>query len=310
VLLYTDGTVQVNHAGTEMGQGLHTKVRAVAAEELGVHPDQVRVMVTSTDKVPNTVATAASSGSDLNGAAVKDACRVLRERIGPVAAEMLGAPVEDLLYAGGQIHGNDKSVSVASVATAAWVRRIPLSAHGFYATPGVAYNRMIGRGTPFFYFAFGAAVVEVEVNGFTGEHALRRVDILHDVGDSLVPSVDVGQVEGAFVQGMGWLTMEELRTDARGRLVTQGPSTYKIPAAGDVPLDWHVRLLDRAPQPGVVGGSKAVGEPPFMLAIGVVGALRDAIAAFRPAGEIVRLTLPATPEAILRAVMAVAESGP
>ena len=305
VLVYADGTVQLNHGGTEMGQGLHTKMLTVCAHELGVPVDAIRIMTTATDKVPNTSATAASSGSDLNGQAVAAAASELRERMRPVAASLLELPPEDaaaLRFEGGAVTHppTAKSVPFAKVATQAWVERVSLSATGFYATPGVGYDHATGSGTPFYYFAYGAVVCEVEVNGLTGEHRMLRADILHDVGTSLVPTIDRGQVEGGFVQGVGWLTCEEVLFRDDGTPVTTGPSTYKIPAIGDVPLDFRVDLLPKAPQPGVIHGSKAVGEPPFMLAIGAVTALRDAIAGFGP-GE-VELSLPATPEAILRAV--------
>ena len=305
VLIYADGTVQVNHGGTEMGQGLHTKMIAVTAHELGVPIRSVRLMTTSTDKVPNTSATAASSGTDLNGAAIVDACRQLRKRLKPVAADMIGCPPERVRFGNGKVFDAASrltSVPFGEVTQQAWVRQISLAASGFYATPGIAYDPEKGRGRPFYYFAYGGAVTEVEVNGLTGEHRLRRVDLLHDVGASLVPSIDRGQVEGGFVQGLGWLTMEEvLYRD--GVLLTHGPSTYKIPAMGDVPLDFRTELLQKAPQEGVVGGSKAVGEPPFMLAISAVTALRHAITAFGEPGAEVALTLPATPEAVLRAVV-------
>jgi xanthine dehydrogenase large subunit len=304
VLVYTDGSVQVNHGGTEMGQGLHTKIRAVAADGLGVPPTAVRLMTTATDKVPNTSATAASSGTDLNGAAVARACETLRERMRPVAADLLGgAPLDDVIFRDGAVHGPDgATVPFAQVANACWARQISLAATGYYATPGIAYDADAGRGRPFFYFAFGGAVSEVEVNGLTGEYRVQRVDILHDVGRSLAPDIDRGQVEGAFVQGMGWLTCEDPRVDPSGRPLTTGPSTYKIPAVGDVPLDLRVDLLPRAPNEQVVGGSKAVGEPPFLLGISVISALRDAIAAFGPGGVPVELELPATPESVLRAI--------
>ena len=311
VLVYADGTVQVNHGGTEMGQGLHTKMQAVAADALGLSVAEVRVMHTRTDKVPNTSATAASSGSDLNGAAVLAACSRIRERMAGVAAGMLGgAASQGLVFDAGQIRTRaGEGVPFAAVAAECQMQRVPLFATGSYATPGIAYDAQAGRGTPFFYYAFGAALSEVEVSALTGEYRVRRVDILHDVGDSLVPSIDRGQVEGAFVQGMGWLTCEELRRDGAGRLLTRGPGTYKIPAAGDVPLDLRVALLDRADNPRVVGGSKAVGEPPFMLAISVVSALRHAIAAFGDGGAPVDLALPATPEAVLRAIVAQHQAG-
>lgn len=303
VLIYTDGSVQLNHGGTEMGQGLHTKMLAVCAHELGARLEKIRAMPTATDKVPNTSATAASSGSDLNGMAVQRACAELRERVRPLAAELLGCvDPAAVVFADGAAHAPDgRAVAWPELARAAWMRRIPLSAAGYYATPDIAYDRAAGRGKPFHYYAYGAAVSEVELCGLTGEHRLRRVDILHDVGRSLVPTIDRGQVEGGFVQGLGWLTCEELVWDARGRLLTYGPSTYKIPAIGDCPEDFRVTLLERADQDNTIHGSKAVGEPPFMLALSVVAALRHAVAAFGP-GE-VQLQIPCTPEALLRAIV-------
>ena len=306
VLVYTDGTVQLNHGGTEMGQGLHVKMITVCAHGLGLPAADVRIMNTATDKVPNTSATAASSGSDLNGQAVEDACRTLRDRMRPVAAQLLGLdPVEaaDITFSGGQVGLGDRTVSFREVASACWASRVSLAATGFYGTPGVAYSHETGSGRPFYYYAYGASVVELEVSGLTGEMRILRADLLHDVGASLVPTIDIGQVEGAFVQGVGWLTDEELLLDDAGRVITSGPSTYKIPAVGDVPLDLRVHLLERAPQPGVIHGSKAVGEPPFMLAIAVVTALRHAIGAFGAPGEVVDLTPPCTPETILRAIV-------
>ncbi|SEK37556.1 xanthine dehydrogenase, molybdenum binding subunit apoprotein [Stigmatella aurantiaca] len=308
VVIYADGGVQLNHGGTEMGQGLHTKMRAVCAHELGISVERVRVMNTATDKVPNTSATAASSGSDLNGQAVKAACETLRERLRPIAARLLQVERgegEALCFASGQVFHPERpqrSVSFAEVTQAAYLAQVSLSATGYYRTPDITYDRVAGRGKPFHYFAFGAAVVEVEVSSLTGEHRVRRVDILHDVGNSLVPTIDKGQVEGGFVQGLGWLTCEEVLFDKKGRLLTHSPDTYKIPALGDVPEDFRTALLERAPQEDTIHGSKAVGEPPFMLAIGVVTALRHAIGAFAPPGAHVHLASPATPEAILRAV--------
>lgn len=302
VLVYADGSVQVNHGGTEMGQGLHTKMLAVAAHELGVPVDRIRVMTTATDKVPNTSATAASSGSDLNGAAVKKACERLRTRLQTVAAEMLGLPAhEPLTFANGQVSAAERSVTFAEVAARAYAQQVSLAATGYYRTPDIAYDPKVGRGKPFHYFAYGGAVIEVEVNGLTGEHRLVRVDILHDVGDSLVPTIDRGQIEGGFIQGLGWLTCEEL-VWRDGVLATHSPDTYKIPAMSEAPPDFHVRLLSGAPQTDVVHGSKAVGEPPFMLALGVVTALREAVAGFLPDGAEVDLAIPCTPEAVLRAI--------
>jgi xanthine dehydrogenase large subunit len=311
VMLYTDGSVQLNHGGTEMGQGLHTKMRALCAHELGVPVERVRVMHTATDKVPNTSATAASSGTDLNGQAVKEACEVLRARLAPVALGLLELEPRNeglargVVFAGGQVTHParpERTLRFAEVVHKAYLAQLSLSATGYYRTPDITYDRSTGRGKPFHYYAFGAAVVEVELSGLTGEHRVRRVDVLHDVGASLVPSIDVGQVEGGFIQGLGWLTSEEVLFDGQGRLVTHSPDTYKIPAVGDAPEDFHVRLLERAPQEDTVHGSKAVGEPPFMLALGVVTALRHAVSAFGRVGEPVTLASPATPEALLRAV--------
>jgi xanthine dehydrogenase large subunit len=307
VLVYADGTVQLNHGGIEMGQGLHTKMLAVCSDTLGVSLPRIRVLNTSTEKVPNTSATAASSGSDLNGQAVRDACETLRARIAPIAGDLLGCATAEVRFAGDAVHApSGRTVPFAEVAATCWLRQVSLSATGFYRTPGIAYDKATGRGTPFFYYAWGAAVFEVELNGLTGEHVIRRVDVLHDVGDSLNPSLDIGQVEGAIVQGIGWLTNEEVLFRANGAVLTRGPSTYKVPAAGDVPGAFHVALLEHATQPGTIGGSKAVGEPPLVLAIGVVGALRHAVGGFsKVAGAPVALGLPATPERLLGAVEAV-----
>jgi xanthine dehydrogenase large subunit len=293
-----------------MGQGLHTKMLAICAHELGVPPERVRVMNTATDKVPNTSATAASSGSDLNGQAVKQACETLRERLRPVAARLLGVPAEsakELLFAGGKVFLSSRpelALPFEKVTGEAYLQQVSMSATGFYKTPDISFDRATGKGKPFHYFAYGAAVSEVELSGLTGEHRVRRVDILHDVGSSLVPTIDRGQIEGAFVQGVGWLTCEELRFDDRGFLRTHSPDTYKIPAFGDAPLDFRVQLLERAAQDDVIHGSKAVGEPPFMLALSTLAALRDAVAAFGPKGREVTLAVPATPEALLFAIEA------
>jgi xanthine dehydrogenase large subunit len=282
VLVYRDGSVQVNHGGAEMGQGLHTKIRQIAADGLGVPVETIRVMPTRTDKVPNTSATAASAGSDLNGAAVMDACRQIRERLAPVMAEMPEA-------------------SFATVVETAYKRRIPLFAQGFYRTPEIHYDPKTGMGRPFYYFAYAAAVSEVEVDGFTGDSTIRRVDILEDVGDSVSPLIDRGQIEGGFVQGLGWLTIEELVWDGQGRLATAGASTYKLPSWPEMPPEFHVSFLERAAEPGVIMGSKAVGEPPLMLAFSAREAIRAAVAAFGPA-KVICLDSPATPERVYWAI--------
>ena len=297
VLMYSDGSAQVNHGGTEMGQGLHTKILGVAMKELGLPSDRIRLMHTRTDKVPNTSATAASSGSDLNGMAVADACRQLRERLAPLAAEKLGCAPEEIVFEEGDAKGPVGSVPVDQLAGIAYTRRISLAASGFYATPDLKWDWSVGKGRPFHYFACGAAVSEVEVDGFTGMIRVNRVDILHDVGDSLNPAVDRGQIEGGFVQGMGWLTGEELKWNDKGVLLTHGASTYAIPAISDVPEDLRVALLKDAAQERTIHGSKAVGEPPLMLAISVREAIRDAVAAFGATGEF-DLPSPCTGEAV------------
>jgi xanthine dehydrogenase molybdopterin binding subunit/xanthine dehydrogenase small subunit len=314
VVIYRDGTVQVNHGGTEMGQGLATKMQGVAMRALGLPSSHVRVMKTQTDKVPNTSATAASSGADLNGAAVQAACETLRERLAPVAVAMINAATDAVHHAravrfeDARVYASGDPATVLrfeEVVERAYLQQVSLAATGFYRTPGLAYDKARGHGRPFHYFACGAAVSEVEVDGLTGMKRTRRVDVLHDVGDSLNRAIDRGQIEGAFVQGMGWLTGEELKWDARGRLLTHSASTYMIPTIGDAPAELHVALLDGAAQPGVVYGSKAVGEPPLMLAISVREALRDAVAAFgEGAPGVVELPCPATHEAIFHAVAA------
>ena len=313
VHIYTDGSIQLNHGGTEMGQGLHSKMLVVASRVLGVSIERIRVMVTSTDKVPNTSATAASSGSDLNGQAVKAACETLLARLAPVAARKLGADAEDIVFANDRafVRGApERGLDFGELACAAHAARVSLSATGFYRTPGLSWDAAAGHGQPFYYFAFGAAVSEVEVCGYTGVHRLRRADLLHDVGTSLIENIDRGQVEGGFVQGMGWLTCEELRWDAAGRLLTDAPSTYKIPTVGEVPEDFRVALFERPEPPttSVIFHSKAVGEPPLMLALSVREAIRDAVAAFGDVSQ-VALASPSTPEAILTAIERVRSGG-
>ncbi|OYV99981.1 MAG: xanthine dehydrogenase molybdopterin binding subunit, partial [Acidobacteria bacterium 37-65-4] len=256
VLIFRDGSVQVNQGGTEMGQGLYTKIQQIAADGLGIPLDRVRVMSTRTDKVPNTSATAASSGTDLNGAAVADACAQLKARLTAAAA-------------------GDTSLTFPEICEAAYRQRVPLFAQGYYRTPGIHFDPKTGRGKPFHYFAFGAAVSEIEVDGFTGDYRLLRTDILQDVGDSISPIVDRGQIEGGFIQGVGWLTIEELLWDEHGRVATSSASTYKLPSWSEVPEVFNVNVLTRATQPNVVMGSKAIGEPPLMLAISVREAIRD-----------------------------------
>lgn len=308
ILIYQDGSIQLNHGGTEMGQGLHTKMLQVASQALGVSMQRFRMMPTSTDKVPNTSATAASSGADLNGQAVKDACETLKARLATIAAKQLDLDsAAELIFADDSIyHPNHPTrLAFAAVVQQAYYDRVSLSATGYYRTPNIYFDAQTGKGQPFYYYAFGACVSEVEIDGFTGTFKLRQVDIVHDVGASLNPLIDLGQIEGGFVQGLGWLTMEELVWDQQGRLRTDAPSTYKIPTISEVPEHFHVHLLERAAQDGVIYGSKAVGEPPFMLAISVREAIRAAVAAFGQQPTDVPLAAPATPEAILRAIEAV-----
>ena len=312
VHVYKDGSVLINHGGTEMGQGLHTKMLQVAATALGVPLSAVRLAPTRTDKVPNTSATAASSGADLNGGAVKNACEQIRARIADVAAGELGVHPDDVRFSNGIVSGladTDAELTFAEVVHLAYFRRVQLWAAGFYRTAGLHWDAKNMRGEPFKYFAYGAAASEVEVDGFTGAYRLRRVDIAHDVGDSLSPLIDLGQVEGGFVQGAGWLTLEDLRwdtsdRDSRGRLATQAASTYKLPSFSEMPEDFRVTLLEKAAEDGAVYGSKAVGEPPLMLAFSVREALREAVAAFGPPGHQVDLGCPSTPEQVFWAVRA------
>ncbi|MBM7503950.1 xanthine dehydrogenase molybdopterin binding subunit [Agromyces aurantiacus] len=312
VHVYKDGSVLVNHGGTELGQGLHTKMLQVAATALGVRMSAVRLAPTRTDKVPNTSATAASSGADLNGAAVKDACDQIRGRMAPVAARLLGIDEADVRFAAGRVSGPDPdgtSLGFDEVAEAAYADRVQLFAAGFYRTEGLGWEPGAMQGHPFKYFAYGVAASEVEVDGFTGATRLLRTDIVHDVGDSLSPIIDLGQVEGAFMQGVGWLALEELRWDTsdgpgRGRLLTQSASTYKLPSFSELPDELNVHFLERATEDGAVYGSKAVGEPPFMLAFSVREAIREAVAAFGPEGYSVELGSPATPEAVFWAIEA------
>ena len=306
VHVYKDGSVLINHGGTEMGQGLHTKMIQVAATTLGVPLAKVRLAPTRTDKVPNTSATAASSGADLNGGAVKDACEQIRARLEQVASGGLGVAAADVRFVGGRatsVGKEDVSIEWDDLVRTAYFQRVQLFAAGYYRTEGLHWDSTVMRGSPFKYFAYGAAATEVEVDGFTGAYTTRRVDIVHDVGDSLSPLIDIGQIEGGYVQGAGWLTLEDLRWDEsdgphRGRLATQAASTYKLPSFSEMPADFRVTLLERAHEEGAVYGSKAVGEPPLMLAFAVREALRQAAAAFGPVGTSVDLASPATPEAV------------
>ncbi|WP_367615114.1 xanthine dehydrogenase molybdopterin binding subunit [Rhodoplanes serenus] len=301
VHVYQDGSVHLNHGGTEMGQGLFQKVAQIAAEEFGIGLDRVRITPTTTDKVPNTSPTAASSGTDLNGMAVQAAARVIKGRMAAFAAETWSVPADQVVFQDDHVLIGNQRVPFGELARLAHAARVSLSSTGFYKTPTLHWDRAKATGRPFFYYAWGAAVSEVVIDVTTGETKVLRVDILHDVGRSLNPAIDIGQIEGGFVQGMGWLTTEELVFDAEGRLLTHAPSTYKIPVASDVPADFRVALFDGENREETIYRSKAVGEPPFMLAISVFCAIADAVEAASPGGGL-RLDAPATPEAIVRAV--------
>lgn len=305
VLVYADGSIQLNHGGTEMGQGLYIKVAQVVADVFAVPLERVRITATRTDKVPNTSATAASSGADLNGMAAQDAAQHIRERLAAFAAERAGVAADDVRFTPAGVVAGDTITPFAELCRAAHLARISLASTGFYATPHIAYDRAKHQGRPFLYFAYGAAMSEVAVDVLTGEHRVLAVDILHDVGRSLNPAIDLGQIEGGFIQGMGWLTTEELVFGEDGRLLTHAPSTYKIPTANDRPARMSVRIWqDGCNVQPTIHRSKAVGEPPFMLAISVFSALTQAVAAAVPGKGLPSLDAPATPERILAAIAA------
>ena len=302
VHVYTDGSVLVNHGGTEMGQGLHTKVAQIVADELGVPMHQVRVSASDTSKVPNASATAASAGTDLNARAAQYAAAQVRSSLAQFVAGLDGCGAGAVRFAGGQVHTPQRSHSFNEVVRQAYANRIQLWSDGFYRTPKIHYDKTTLTGRPFYYFAYGAACTEVAIDTLTGESRVLKVDILHDVGHSINPAIDVGQIEGGFVQGMGWLTTEQLVWNDKGHLSTHAPSTYKIPATGDVPAHFKIDFWPEPNREDNVFGSKAVGEPPFMLAISVFEALRDAVASTKPAGALVNLVAPATAENVWRAL--------
>ncbi len=307
--VYTDGTVHLNHGGTEMGQGLFTKVAQVVAEELQIDIDRIKITASDTSKVPNASATAASSGSDLNGKAAQAAARTIKSRLTRFAAEHFRVAESEVTFRNNAITAGSETVTFAELVHLAWFARVSLSSTGFYRTPKIHYDRSTFSGRPFFYYAYGAAVTEVLIDTLTGEYRMLRVDILHDCGRSLNPAIDLGQIEGGFIQGAGWLTSEELAWNADGALTTHAPSTYKIPVCSDLPEDFRVEILESGKnREDTIFRSKAVGEPPLMLALSVFFALRDAVAACGPAGCRPPLSAPATPEAVLDAAMAVDES--
>jgi xanthine dehydrogenase large subunit len=306
VHVYVDGSVLVNHSATEMGQGVNTKVCQVVAQELGVPLESVRSTATDTEKVANTSATAASTGSDMNGQAARTAARTVRDRLADVAGRILEVDAAEVCFADGQVTGGGRSIPFREVTAAAYARRVQLWSDGFYATPGLHWDVRTMQGRPFHYFCYGAAVSEVAIDTLTGETRVLRADLLQDVGRSLNPAVDIGQIEGAYVQGVGWLTQEEVRWDeATGRLLTLAPTTYKLPTAHDVPPDLRTRLFEHAEEPDTIHGSKAVGEPPLLLAFSAFLAIRDAISAVGQHRVVPSLDAPATPEEVLRSVAAV-----
>jgi xanthine dehydrogenase molybdopterin binding subunit len=319
VHIYNDGTIAVNHGGTEMGQGLNTKIHGIAADAFGVSPEFIKISVTSTSKVPNTSPTAASSGSDLNGMAVKNAIDKLKSRLAEVALVDLKSKLKNDSINIDLITFSDTSVFATShpetkipfkdLVKQAYLNQVSLSATGFYKTPGIFYDRELGKGNPFYYYAYGMSVSEVEVDVLTGESKLLRSDILHDVGDSLNPDIDLGQIEGGFIQGVGWVTTEEIKWDKKGHLLTHSPDTYKIPTVNDIPDIFNVALLEGYPNEGTLRKSKAVGEPPLMLAFSVWLAIKDAVSAvgnheFEPA-----FSLPATAEVVLLSIEEIKKKG-
>ena len=297
--IYMDGSVSVNHGGTEMGQGLNTKMAQVCADGLGIYLKLVRVTGTDTQKVPNASATSASSGADINGAAIMNATAQMRARLAPVVANMLGCKDTDVSFSNNMAHGGGKSVEWTAVAKQAWMDRVGLSVTGFYMTPEIKYDFATLTGHAFYYYCYGASVSEVEIDTRTGEYWIKAVDIVHDAGKSINPAIDKGQIEGGYVQGMGWLTMEECIWDKKGKFLTHGPSTYKIPVAGDIPEHFNVTLFDGSNLKPTPFYSKAVGEPPLMLALSTFFALRDAVSASADHKTVVHMSAPATPEKIL-----------
>ncbi|OCX92137.1 MAG: xanthine dehydrogenase molybdopterin binding subunit [Pseudomonas sp. CO183] len=300
VHVYTDGSIHLNHGGTEMGQGLNTKVAQVVAEVFQVDIERIQITATNTDKVPNTSPTAASSGADLNGKAAQNAAQTIKQRLVEFAARKWQIFEEDIEFKNGQVRLRDQYISFDELIQQAYFGQVSLSSTGFYRTPKIYYDRSQARGRPFYYFAYGAACSEVIVDTLTGEYKMLRSDILHDVGASLNPAIDIGQVEGGFVQGLGWLTMEELVWNDKGKLMTNGPASYKIPAVADMPLDLRVKLVENRKNPeDTVFHSKAVGEPPFMLGISVWCAIKDAVASLADYRAQPQIDAPATPERVL-----------
>ncbi|QDG38137.1 xanthine dehydrogenase molybdopterin binding subunit [Alteromonas mediterranea] len=307
VHIYTDGSIQINHGGTEMGQGLHTKIGQIAANEFGIDLDMIEVTATRTDKVPNTSPTAASSGTDMNGKAVQNACITLKTRLAKCYAESLGLGerVDEVVFTDQHVVLGKHSITFPELVQQAYFARVSLSSTGFYKTPKLQYNRDTGEGRPFFYFAYGVSMSEVSIDTLTGEYTVDEVNVIHDVGSSLNPAIDIGQIEGAFIQGMGWLTTEDLKWNESGKLISENMATYKIPAIGDTPKVFNVKLFGRKNAEDSIYHSKAVGEPPFMLAISVWCAIKDAISSLSGYTLDPQLDTPATPERVLDAIAAI-----
>lgn len=319
VNIYNDGTIAVNHGGTEMGQGLHTKILGIAAAEFGVSPEIIKISNTNTSRVPNAAATAASSGSDLNGMAVKNAIDKLKQRLAEVAVTELKSKlnidsirIDQILFSDNTVFFESNSeitIPFRQLVKQAYLSQVSLSATGFYKTPGIYFDRETGKGNPFYYYAYGMAVSEVEIDVLTGESKLLQTDILHDVGDSLNPEIDMGQIEGGFIQGVGWVTTEEIKWDTKGHLLTHSPDTYKIPTVNDIPAIFNVHLLEGYPNEGTIRKSKAVGEPPLMLAFSVWLAIKDAVSAVGNHEIEPEFSLPATAEVVLRSIHEIKKKG-
>jgi xanthine dehydrogenase large subunit len=301
--IYTDGSIHLNHGGTEMGQGLNIKVAQIVAQEFQVDIDQVQITATNTDKVPNTSPTAASSGADLNGKAAQNAAQTIKRRLVDFASAHFKVSEEEVIFKNGIIQIRDKYMPFVELVQLAYFNQVSLSSTGFYRTPKIYYDHQKASGRPFYYYAYGASCSEVVIDTLTGEYKILRADILHDVGASLNPAIDIGQIEGGFIQGVGWLTTEELVWNEQGKLMTNGPASYKIPAIADMPIDFRTHLLENRSNPeDTVFNSKAVGEPPFMLGMSVWSAIKDAVASVAVDGAIAKLDTPATPERVLWAV--------
>jgi xanthine dehydrogenase large subunit len=302
VNIYTDGSVLVNHGGIEMGQGLYTKVKQVVVEMLGIDEQNIRVNATNTSKVPNTSATAASTGSDINGMAVKNAIEQIITRMVDYLGKLWNtSSLPDLVFKDNQVinqQNPNQVVSFADLVNQLYLNRISLSAQGYYATPDVYFDKDVQKGKPFHYFVFGMSVSEVEVNLLTGHHTIVRTDILHDCGNSINPEIDKGQIEGAFIQGVGWCTMEECKWNEKGKLLNSSPDTYKIPGINDIPKQWYINLLQDVPNPNTILNSKAVGEPPFIHGLSVFFAIRNALTSVAR-GKTVNLDIPATHEKVV-----------